>query len=522
MPSKFVVDGDVSKGKAALDTMAGSVKNVGDQADVAGQKLENAADVDAEFAGLRKQIDEARESLERLDDQAEQTNVEIGNPGSGKSGSGGKAKWTELAAAAGGVVATVKGLLEASRAAREGIKSLADSGSKSFGELDDALSRFDESWSDLMLNLADSSQGSMFTGFLTEVTNTAADAAENFDLLDESASKVAAGWAEWAADMAGWEQAANLARETQALLNEEIERAAEAQFKEKAARQSAQVDELRAKVEAQRAAQQEQDALKLLKTEEEINAKIEEQFNALQALAKNTQLTSKDRQEAEKKIADLEKRRLEVLREIEEEQRKTAEAAIKAAEDEVRAREELYEETLEAQREMAEDAIRIEEEKQKELARVEEQAARERQARIEALSKSKEVQGVAGQIQQAANDPQALIKRLASNAGAEGTDEYRKAYRQATMQARGGAQVFSQEEIAKAAAQNAEAMTSSLQANGQLSSEVVAGLSQAVQVAQQNEQEVSQLSQAVRAMNQQLAALSNNGRRRAQTRGNSL
>ncbi len=144
---------------------------------------------------------------------------------------------------------------------------------------------------------------------------------------------------------------------------------------------------------------------------------------------------------------------------------------------------------------------------------------------------------MASKIQQDANDPRAIAKRLAQNAADAGTakamedgsisreeqkeiDQMRRdAHRKAIMQSRGGPESFSPEQIADAASQNAQATVQSLQAAGKTSQDTTQALAQVLNVTQQFDQMQQKQQQQIDHALKILAGIGNNSRRRAQTMG---
>jgi len=295
-------------------------------------------------------------------------------------------------------------------------------------------------------------------------------------------------------------------------------------------RQLAEADKVQADLQKSRDAERLQNAVNRITNQGQINALVQKEIELLKQLAAEGKLTAEQQEKSRQKIGTLEARRRQIQAEAVAERKRQIEEQIRAEE---RAAKEIYDAQVKAAEDFAKEQERLakEEEKRKEQevrdaeaaerAKLDaaDKAARERQARIDALSKEKGVQDTSTQIREQAGSQQAIINRLASNAGEKGSDEYRKAYRQATMQARGGAKVFSDEEIAQAQQQNADAITNSLEKSGKVSSEVVDALKQVGGTIQGFNQEQAQLSQDVAVIKQFLGDVDKSVKTRAQRMG---
>ncbi len=337
MSTKLQIDGDPSGAKQALGSVAGDLGKVATAADATGQAIDKAMDADAAIAQVQAEVYELKRALDAAEASAKSANAQLEKANSAK------ASWTQLATAAGGIVTVAKAIAQGMQSARNEIRTLAENGSANFRELNNALDSVSDSWEDLKSNLADSSAGSTVTSLLTEAASLAGEAARQFDSLDEAAGAYYSGMAAGALEWVGLTGLAKKAREAQAEYTAELERSIEKENEQRKARQLAQVGESRAKLDESRAAQREADSIAQIKSEEEITAKIEEQFAALERLAKSGNLNSKARQDAERQVQVLERRRLDLLREQAAAEKEVADAAKRSAEEAARIREQYAE-----------------------------------------------------------------------------------------------------------------------------------------------------------------------------------
>jgi len=298
-----------------------------------------------------------------------------------------------------------------------------------------------------------------------------------------------------------------------------------------------------------------QEQAREIKSIEEITARINEER---EAIVKKTQTGLADAraiQVAAEKLNTLESRRKQIVKENEQ-------AAKDAIREEVRAAEEAEEDKARAakenddfKRQMMDDMKAAAERERREAEAAEKAHLRallqmfaEYQRQLKAIEDAARndpgVQGLAKDIQDKARTPEALIKRLADDAaatteaqirsagGMSPEDELsreqqrmvdqarREANRRAVLQARGGYQSYSPEQIQQAGNRNAEMMANSLQQNTKVSTMTADVVGTMTQEFAKNSADVAKLQADVQLMMQQVQAVAGqNQRRRSQSNG---
>lgn len=533
MAASLDIHGNASGASKALKDVKDAVSDVKTemkQADAAADQLSDSVSGIGEPPPDNSWLDDLRKDLAESEKQAKQT----GSAVEGIGGGGVTGKLTALFSGITAGIGIVKGLAQAASDARGYIKDMADQGVPAFQRLNDKIGEVETKWDALVTRAASSNAGQAMLGGIIDYAD---QAVEGLDALGDTTNTLATQWNALGSAIAGAVGATSLEKsfdkrisqlsaeamaQRQAILDE--------QDRQKVAKQTGDIEKIKADLAKSREAERLQNAVNEITDLRQIVALRNQELATMEKLAKEGNLTDDKRQASLQKIGTLENRRRTLLseqaaerkRQLEEQARAEERAAKEEYDAQVKAAQE-YADLMEkqAKEEEARLAKEVRDREAAEKAKLDaaEKAAAEKQARIDNLAGADQVKGVASQIQQQAADPRALIERLASNAGEKGSDEYRKAYRQATMQAQGGAKVFSDEEVAQAQQQNAQAITGSLQQSGKLSADMVDALKQVIGTAQQFDQQQAQMQQQVGQIMQLLGDVNKSVRGRAQKMG---
>jgi len=479
---------------------------IGGNADGASKALKDVKAGTAEVAAEMKKADMSAEELKAEIEAIGRTEfdvdpikqlrkeLELSAKAAGDIGGGGvTGKLTALFSGVTAGIQVFKGLSQGVREFREYVRGAAEAGDEGFTDLDRTLTNVSGKFTALVSNAAQSNLGQMLLGGIGGFADAAVEGLAS-------------------------------------VLGVSTELEASAVRLANIHKQLASAEKVEADLRKSREGERLQNAVNQIDDLGRVNALVQKEIDLLKKLASEDKLTAEQQEKSRQKIGSLENRRRQLQSEAAAERRRQLEEQIRAEEAaaqaqydaQVRAAEEYsrLQERL-AKEEEARKVKEVRDTEAAERAKLEaaDKAKAEYQRKVDELAGKDNVKGAVQGVQEAAGSIEALIRRLASNAGKEGTDEYRKAFRQATMQSRGGAKIFSDEQIAQAQQQNANAITQSLQGTAGVSDLMVDALNQNLQAAQQLDQNNAQVAQEVAQIRAQLAEVGKNTTRRAQTMG---
>lgn len=492
MSTKITITADASQAQQEIKAVSGGLDHLQQDA------------VDA--------ANRAADALERMEDaladvasQSKETGDTV------KKGIGGSDVAQAVTAVSTGFLAVTKALQGVWRAAGDawrGIEFLAEQGNP-------AAQRMKSAFDDLLGSLRTLAEDPAIQDFGDKITEGTRAAVQELELLPTTYRKFTDIVTTQILDVAhAWGIVSDTAVQSHQLdmqLHErqlEAGRAEVAVEKEKleVQRQQQELQKTLSEFDSQVAAEKRQEALAEIKDAETLTKMLAEQRQAMSDAAAGGKLDDAARADGLRKLIELQQR----LRTLQQEQ--AAEAKRLADEEKKRREDRDKEAKAEKDRQIAEE-LAANQRKLDELDKQEQEALQRRQ-------KGFEGSGLAEGINAAASDPAAVAKRLAQQradaarnelykGGEQDSDKldaaaqaaYRKAFRDAMIQARGGKQqTFSQDEIASAVEQNAGAQIQQMAQQGRFSNQALQALSQAAS-------EQRRQSQELQAMQEQLAQI---------------